>query len=100
MNGAAVPITLYLGIMGGFVHAAFLMVLEFVVLSPWASGMLAHLRLMHQSGQRRRFFAAICGIAGFFLVQPLITTALVVSILNDLDPNFSVNFLQELGQEF
>ena len=95
---SAVPIAMYLGIMGGCVHAAYLMVLEVVVLSPWASGMLARLRCMYQSGQRKRFFAEICGIAGFFLVQPLVTTALVVATLSDLDPNFSVDFMRQLRQ--
>lgn len=98
MNEIAVPIEMYLGIMGGCVHAAFLMVLEVVVLSKQACGIFSHLRLMHQSGNSKRLFTSICGIAAFFLIQPVITTALVVSTLNGLDPNFSVNFTQELKQ--
>ena len=93
-----IPIEMYISIMAGLVLAFFLMVGEIAALRKQAPKILAYLRLMHQTGKRVRLIVAICGIAIFFLIQPIIVAVLAVLALNSFNPNFSVNLMQELKQ--
>jgi hypothetical protein len=93
-----IPIEMYISVMSGFVLAFFLMIGEVVALRKKAPKFLAHLRLMYQTGKRIRLFFAICGIAVFFLIQPIIVAVLTVLALNNFNPHFSANLMQELKQ--
>lgn len=93
-----IPIEMYISVMAGFVLAFFLMVGEIAALRRQATKVLTHLRLMYQTGKRVRFLAEIFGIAVFFLIQPLIVAALAVLALNNFNPHFSANLMQELKQ--
>lgn len=93
-----IPIEMYISVMAGFVLAFFLMVGEIAALRKQAPKIMAHLRLMYRTGERIKFLFAICGIAVFFLIQPIIVAALTVLALNNFNPHFSANLMQEIKQ--
>ena len=92
------PIEMYISLMAGLVLSLFLMVGEIVVLRKKIAKILAYLHLMLHTGKRVRFAIAICGIAFFFLSQPIIVGVLVVLALNNFNPHFSVFLIQEIKQ--
>lgn len=87
---------IYISVMAGFVLGFFLIIGEIAALRKRALVIQAQLRLMHQSGKKIKRLFAICGIALFFLIQPLIVAMLVVFALNSLNLHFSANLLEEL----
>jgi len=93
-----IPIEMYISVMAGLVLGFFLMVGEIAALRKQAPKILAHLRLMYQTGKRVRLLVALCGIAVFFLIQPIIVSGLTVLALNNFNPHFSANLMQELKQ--
>ncbi|MGC2458288.1 MAG: hypothetical protein WA435_09845 [Gallionellaceae bacterium] len=93
-----IPIEIYISVMAGLVLSFFLMVGEIAALRTQAPKILARLRFMYQTGKRIKLFVAICGIAVFFLIQPIIVAILAVLVLNNFNPHFSVNLMQELKQ--
>lgn len=92
------PIEMYITVMAGCVLAFFLMVSEIVALRKQAVKIFTYLQFMLKAGRRVRFVIVICGIAFFFLVQPVIVGVLVVLALNNLNPHFSVTLMQEIMQ--
>lgn len=87
---------IYISVMAGFVLGFFLLVGEVAALRKRVPVIGAYLRRLHQSGKRIRLFMAICGILTFFLIQPVVIAALVVSALSNLNAHFSANFMHEL----
>lgn len=88
---------LYISVMAGFVLAAFLIAAELAALRKRLAGMAAALENMRRSGQHFKRIAAICGIAAFFLIQPVVVALLVAAALGQLDTNFSAHLLREIA---
>lgn len=88
---------LYISVMAGFVLAAFLIAAELAALRKRLAGVAAALENMRRSGRHVKRIAAICGIAAFFLIQPVVVALLVAAALGQLDTNFSAHLLREIS---
>ncbi len=55
-----------------------------------------HLRSLYQKGRFSRILAELLGILAFAAVQPIVVCLLLVAALDNFNPQFSANAMQEL----
>ena len=91
-------IELKMAILTGLVGGVIMVLAEAVALHRKLSGYRVHLRGLYHAKNFFRLSAEICGIAVVVLVQPVIVTWLVLSALDNFNPEFSAHVMAELHQ--
>ena len=89
---------IYVSVMAGFVLGFFLLAGEIVALRKRMQPIARRLKRMQEAGEKTKFAAAICGIAAFFLIQPVLIALLVTLALGNLDMHFTANLMQAFGR--
>lgn len=91
---------LLLVVMAGVVLSLFLIVGEIAAMRKRAKRVRARMADLLHARKFLRLLLEICGIAVFFLIQPVIVAFLVALALDDLNPEFSRLVAQQLRQAF
>ena len=91
---------LLLVFMAGVVLALFIIVTEIAAMRKRASRIRTRLVRLFQSGRIVRLIIEISAIAVFFMVQPVIIGFLVTMAIDNLNPDFSTNVVQQIQQIF
>jgi hypothetical protein len=91
-------IELKMAILTGAVGGLILVLAEGVALHNKLSKYRAHLRELQQTKSFIRLFAEICSIAFIVIIQPVIVTMLVMSALDNFNPQFSIHAMAQLKQ--
>jgi hypothetical protein len=89
-------IELKMAILTGAVGGLILVLAEGVALHSKLSKYRAHLRKLYRSKNFIRFFAEIGGIAFVVIIQPVVVTMLVMSALDNFNPQFSIHAMAQL----
>ncbi len=91
-------IELNIAVMAGLVLSLFLIVGEIAALRKQAVRVRRRWQRHYREARFARLFAECCGVAAFFLVQPVLVALLVVKALDDFNSNFSSHAVQQLKQ--
>jgi hypothetical protein len=89
-------IELEMAILTGAVGGLIMVVAEGVALHAKLSKYRAHLRELYRTKKFFRLFAEIGSIAFIVLIQPVIVTMLVMSALDNFNPQFSIHAMAQL----
>ncbi len=90
---------LKIAVMAGIVLALFLTVGEIAALRKRVAQVRERWREYYRRGRFARLLAELCGVMAFFLIQPLLIGLLVVMVLDNFNPKFSQNTLQQLQRQ-
>jgi hypothetical protein len=91
-------IELKMAILTGIVGGLLLVVIEGVAMHNKLSKYRTHLRELFSTRRFLRLYAEIASIALVVLIQPVIVTLLVMSALDNFDPQFSIHAMAQLKQ--
>jgi uncharacterized membrane protein len=91
-------IELRIAVMAGIVLSLFLIVGEIVALRKQAARLRGRWRQYYREARFARLFAELCGVAAFFLVQPVLVALVVIQAIDNFNPNFSAHAVQQLKQ--
>jgi hypothetical protein len=91
-------IELKMAILTGAVGGLILVLAEGVALHSKLSKYRAHLRELHRTKSYIRMFAEIGSISFIVIIQPVIVTMLVMSALDNFNPQFSIHAMAQLKQ--
>jgi hypothetical protein len=91
-------IELKMAILTGAVGGLILVLAEGVALHGKLSKYRAHLRELYRAKCIFRLFAEIGSIAFVVIIQPVIVTMLVMSALDNFNPQFSIHAMAQLKQ--
>jgi hypothetical protein len=91
-------IELKMAILTGAVGGLIMVLAEGVALHGKISKYRAHLRKLYLAKRFFRLFAEICSIAFVVVIQPVIVTMLVMSALDNFNPQFSMHAMAQLKQ--
>jgi hypothetical protein len=91
-------IELKMAILTGAVGGLIMVVAEGVALHGVLSRYRSHLRELYRTKKRLRLLAETGSIAFIVVIQPVIVAMLVLSALDNFDPQFSVHVMAQLKQ--
>ncbi len=80
---------LYVALMGGVVISLFLIVGELVFLRTKVKAVRLRWHEFYRHGRKIRLALEIMGVSGIFLIQPVITSYVIVHTLDQFTPGFS-----------
>ena len=89
-------IELKMAILTGAVGGLIMVLAEGVALHSKVSKYRAHLRELYRTKRFLRLFAEIGSIAFAVAIQPVIVTVLVISALDNFNPQFSIHAMAQL----
>lgn len=93
------PIELKMAILTGAMGGLIMVLAEGVALHSKLSKYRAHLRELYRKQRYFRLFAEIGSIAFVVVIQPVIVTMLVLSALDNFNPQFSIHAMAQLKHE-
>jgi len=91
-------IELKMAILTGAVGGLILVLAEGVALHSKLSIFRAHLRKLYRTKSFIRLFAEIGSVAFIVIIQPVIVAMLVMSALDNFNPQFSIHAMAQLKQ--
>jgi uncharacterized membrane protein len=91
-------IELEMAILTGAVGGLLMVVIEGVAMHSKLSKYRSHLRELYRTKKFFRLFAEIGSIAFVVLIQPVIVSMLVMSALDNFNPQFSIHAMAQLKQ--
>ncbi len=94
MGSIELKMALLTGVVGGLL----MVVIEGVAMHGKVSKYRAHLHELNRTRRYFRMFTEICSITFVVLIQPVIVTMLVMSALDNFNPQFSIRAMAQLKQ--
>jgi hypothetical protein len=92
-------IELYVAVMAGVVLSLFLIVGEIAALRKQVARVRNRWKQYYLGGRFLRIFMELCGVAAFFLIQPVLVAVLVVMALGNFNPEFSEHAVHQLQHQ-
>lgn len=89
-------IELDIAIMAGLVLSLFLIVGEIAALRKQAARVKNRWKQYYREARFLRIFVELCGVATFFLIQPVLVAVLVVMAVGNFTPEFSGHAIHQL----